>query len=90
MWDLRQLLAAYVAQLKRSCEDEAEWRRLKQQLNTEPIEIRRARLDAQRAAARGNTPAALPAAEQQTGVSMSEAEAFLAAVMADDEAYGTG
>ena len=81
------MLAAYVATLRRGCEDEAEWRRLKQQLDTEPIEVRKARLDAQRAAATAGRPAAPTAAQ---GVDAASLNSWLASVTADDETYGTG
>jgi len=79
-----------VATLRKGCEDEAEWRRIKQQIDTEPLEIRKARLDRQREAARGGVTVAPTAAAGPVGVNASELEAFLAAVAADDEQYGTG
>lgn len=75
------MLAAFEASVRRSCKDEAEWRRRHGEIYAEPREVR----DARRAAALSGSRAAEP-----QRMSVDAAEAMLARFAASDSMYGAG
>jgi hypothetical protein len=86
-WDLNQLLAAYLVTLKQGCKDEAAWHRLEQQLTAEPMEVRKARLEAQMKARQQALKDRL-ARPQAGAITLDDAEAMLARMAAQDAQYG--
>lgn len=81
-WDLHQLLAAYEVTLRQGAKDDASWQRVHAQIHAEPREVRSERVAGGREAARQATPSG--------GMSMSQAQALLAGMAAEDSMYGRG
>lgn len=89
-WDLNQLLSAYLVTLKAGCKEEADWNRLRGQLEAEPLEVRQARLEEQRKQMLDQLNGKkVPQAPPQAGaMSADDAEAMLARMAAADAQYG--